>query len=163
MVGEWVVTMVDEWVVTMVSEWVVTVIASAIGPHVPNLGAVVTLFGAIGYCCFWWCFITKVWSSHHKLWSQCSSSAIGTPMWQIWVQWSQFLGFYRTQVSLGSGLWVPVYIHPRALWNIADVTLADDDTNSMLADDANRAIWGWLLSFRSVSYTHLTLPTIYSV
>ena len=27
-------------------------IASAIGPHVPNLGAVVTLFGAIGYCCF---------------------------------------------------------------------------------------------------------------
>ena len=22
------------------------------GPHVPNLGAVVTLFGAIGFCCF---------------------------------------------------------------------------------------------------------------
>ena len=26
--------------------------------------------------------------------------------------------------------------------DFADVTLADDDSNSMLADDANRAIWG---------------------
>ena len=26
--------------------------------------------------------------------------------------------------------------------NFADVTLADDDTNSILADDTNRAIWG---------------------
>ena len=30
----------------------VTVIASAIGPHVPNSYAVVTLFEAIGNCCF---------------------------------------------------------------------------------------------------------------
>ena len=60
-----------------------------------------------------------------------------------------FLGsFYRTQVSLGSGLWVPVYLRPRTLWNFADVTLADDDTNSILADDANRAIWSWLLPLR---------------
>ena len=54
--------------------------------------------------------------------------------------------FYRTQVSLGSGLWVPVSLTPGALWNFADVTLADDDTNSILANDANRAIWGWWFS-----------------
>ena len=30
--------------------------------------------------------------------------------------------------------------------NFTDVTLADDDTNSILADDANRAICGWWLS-----------------
>ena len=44
--------------------------------------------------------------------------------------------FYRTQVSLGSGLWVPVslsiYVRTAVLWNFADVTLADDDTNSIL-------------------------------
>ena len=49
------------------------------GPHVPNLGAVVTLLKAIGYCGFWWSFITNLWSGHHKRWSQCSSSAIWTP------------------------------------------------------------------------------------
>ena len=31
----------------------------------------------MGYCCFLWCFITNIWSDHHKLWLQCSSSAIG--------------------------------------------------------------------------------------
>ena len=43
--------------------------------------------------------------------------------------------FYRTQVSLGSGLWVPVSVSPSLpttdLWNFADVTLADDDINSI--------------------------------
>ena len=49
-------------------------------------------------------------------------------------------------------LWGPVYgsrclyLCTRTLWNFADVTLADDDTNSILAGDANRAIWGWWLS-----------------
>ena len=33
-------------------------------------------------------------------------------------------------------------------WDFADVTLADDDTNSILADDANRANWIWRLSLR---------------
>ena len=48
-------------------------------------------------------------------------------------------------------LWGPVYGSWSlygTLWNFADVTLADDDTNSMLADDANRAICGRWLSFR---------------
>ena len=57
--------------------------------------------------------------------------------------------FYRTQVSLGSGLWVPVSLTPsKSFAKLYYVTLADDDTNSILADDANRAIWGWWLSFR---------------
>ena len=49
--------------------------------------------------------------------------------------------FYRTQVSLGSGLWVPVSLTPsKSFAKLYYVTLADDDTNSILADDANRAI-----------------------
>ena len=50
--------------------------------------------------------------------------------------------FYRTQVSLGSGLWVPVSLSNSKTfgWDFTDVTLADDDTNSIVADDANRAI-----------------------
>ena len=54
----------------------------------------------------------------------------------------------RTQVSLGPGLWVLVSVsnYKTFGWDFADVTLADDDTNSILADDANRAISGWWLS-----------------
>ena len=44
-------------------------------------------------------------------------------------------------MSLGSGLWVPVSL-TELFENFTDVTLADDDTNSILADDANRATWG---------------------
>ena len=43
-------------------------------------------------------------------------------------------------MSLRSGLWVSVYLQD--LVNLADVTLADDDTSSLLTDDANRAILG---------------------
>ena len=54
-----------------------------------------------------------------------------------------FSYFYQTQVSLGSGLWVLVSVTPYKTLGLdfADVTLADDDTNSILADDANRANW----------------------
>ena len=50
--------------------------------------------------------------------------------------------FYRTQVNLGSDLWVRMFVRPRPLWNLTDVTLADEDTNSILTDNANRAIQG---------------------
>ena len=66
---------------------------------------------------------------------------------QLFPQWcNQFLP--------DPGVWGPVYgsrclyLCTSTLWNFADVTLADDDTNSILADDANRAIWGWWSSFR---------------
>ena len=86
-VSEWLLWWVREWLLWWVREgllwWVIIsdhqVHHLLYGPHVPNLGAVVTLFEAIGYCCFWWCFITNLWSGHHKRWSQCSSSAIWTP------------------------------------------------------------------------------------
>ena len=48
--------------------------------------------------------------------------------------------FYRTQVYLGSDLWVSVFKRPFA--DLADATLADEDTNSILSDNANRAIQG---------------------
>ena len=57
--------------------------------------------------------------------------------------------FYRTQMSLGSGLWPSMGLSV-SFWNFADVTLADDDTNSILADDANRVIWGWLVIYMVV-------------
>ena len=37
--------------------------------------------------------------------------------------------FYRTQVSLGSDLWVLMYLTPRLCADLTDVTLADDDSN----------------------------------
>ena len=39
------------------------------------------------------------------------------------------LHFYRTQVSLGSDLWVWAYVSPRLCADLTDVTLADEDSN----------------------------------
>ena len=50
--------------------------------------------------------------------------------------------FYGTQVYLGSDLWVRVSLTKRGFANLTDVTLADEDTNSILTDNANRAIQG---------------------
>ena len=56
--------------------------------------------------------------------------------------------FYRTQVSLGSDLWVWAYVrqslHPRLFADLTDVTLADEDSNSIPTDDVNgqsQAMW----------------------
>ena len=49
--------------------------------------------------------------------------------------------FYRTQVNLGSDSWVRMSV--RHLWlDLTDMTLADEDTNSILADNAKGAIQG---------------------
>ena len=50
--------------------------------------------------------------------------------------------FYRTQVNLGSDLWVRMSVSLRGLLNLTDVTPADDDTNPILTDDTNRASQG---------------------
>ena len=54
--------------------------------------------------------------------------------------------FYRTQVSLGSDLWVLAYVtdslSTRLFADLTDVTLADEDSNSTPADYVNRAIIG---------------------
>ena len=45
-------------------------------------------------------------------------------------------------MSLGSDLWVLMKLTPRPFADLTDVTLADEDRNSTLADDVNRAIPG---------------------
>ena len=47
--------------------------------------------------------------------------------------------FYWTHVYLGSDLWVRVS-ETIPFWNLTDVTLADEDTNTLLTDDA-KAMW----------------------
>ena len=46
----------------------------------------------------------------------------------------------RLQVSLGSDLWVRMSVTKRAFADLTDVTLTDEDTNSILTDNANRAM-----------------------
>ena len=48
------------------------------------------------------------------------------------------LCFYETHVYMGSDLWVLVSVS-LYFWDLTDVTLADEDTNSILTDNANRA------------------------
>ena len=50
--------------------------------------------------------------------------------------------FYRTQENLGSNSWVRLSVSLRPCVDLTDVTLADEDTNSILTDNANRAIQG---------------------
>ena len=56
--------------------------------------------------------------------------------------WHYIYGFYRTQVSLGSDLWVLMSLTPRRFADLTDVTLADEDSNSIPTDDVNRAFLG---------------------
>ena len=68
-------------------------------------------------------------------------------MCQIHVQWWHFWRLlvtvdYRTQVNLGSDLWVWMSVSKTPLWNLTELTLADDDTNPIPTDNANRAIKG---------------------
>ena len=54
--------------------------------------------------------------------------------------------FYRTQVNLGSDLWVRMSVRlslsKTPCVDLTDVTLADEDTKSILTDNVNRAIPG---------------------
>ena len=52
--------------------------------------------------------------------------------------------FYRTQVSLGSNLWVRLSLTQteRPFADLTDVTLANEDTNPILTDNANRTFQG---------------------
>ena len=50
--------------------------------------------------------------------------------------------FYRTQLSLGSDLLVPMSDCPSLSWNLNDVTLADQVTNLLQTDNANMVIQG---------------------
>ena len=48
--------------------------------------------------------------------------------------------FYRTQVNLGSDSLVRLSVTDTCCADLTDVTLADEDTNSILADNAKREI-----------------------
>ena len=50
--------------------------------------------------------------------------------------------FYRTQVNLGSDLWVRMSVRLRRFADLTDVTLAAEDTNSIPTDNADRAFQG---------------------
>ena len=50
--------------------------------------------------------------------------------------------FYRTQVSLGSDLWVCFSLTKTPCADLTDVTLADEDTNPILTHSANRTFQG---------------------
>ena len=51
--------------------------------------------------------------------------------------------FYQTQVSLGSDLWILMSVRQTRLCSdLTDVTLADEDSNSIPTDDVNRTILG---------------------
>ena len=66
-----------------------------------------------------------------------SFSSKGSLSWNIWMPCSKvFIGPRYT--------WGPIYGSGSILpcWDLADVTLADQDINSILADNANRAIQG---------------------
>ena len=45
-------------------------------------------------------------------------------------------------MSLGSDLWVLISLTPRLFADLTDVTLADEDSNSIPTDDVNRAFLG---------------------
>ncbi len=64
------------------------IIVSGMGDDVPILGALVTLYGATGNCCFWWYFYTSVWSDHHI----SSLYLVWEMTCQFWGLWSHFTG-----------------------------------------------------------------------
>ena len=45
-------------------------------------------------------------------------------------------------MSLGSDLWVLMSVSARGFADLTDVTLADEDSNSIPTDDVNRAFLG---------------------
>ena len=50
--------------------------------------------------------------------------------------------FYQTQVSLGSDLWVLMSVTHTTFADVIDLTLADEDNNSIPTNYVNRAILG---------------------
>ena len=78
---------------------------------------------------------------------------------EVWRHFPPFIEMFTKDFMIFTGprcLWGLVYgsrslylCHSNTVcWDFAVVTLADDDTNSILTDDANRAIWNWWWSLR---------------
>ena len=78
---------------------------------------------------------------------------------EVWRHFPPFIEMFTKDFMIFTGprcLWGLVYgsrslylCHSNTVcWDFAVVTLDDDDTNSILTDDANRAIWSWWSSLR---------------
>ena len=78
---------------------------------------------------------------------------------EVWRHFPPFIEMFTKDFMIFTGprcLWGLVYgsrslylCHSNTVcWDFAVVTLAVDDTNSILTDDANRAIWSWWSSLR---------------
>ena len=79
---------------------------------------------------------------------------------QSWLEETPPTGFYRTQVSrpvrsMGR-VSVSEWVSPTPFWNLTDVTLADEDTNSILTDKVNRRIQGnmWQCKCNQCKWRH---------
>ena len=87
------------------------IILSGMGDDVPILGALVTLLEAMGYCCFWWCSYTSVWSDHHisslyLVWEMTSQ------FWGLWSHfWRQWVTVVFDDVSIHQYGQIIIYHH----------------------------------------------------
>ena len=78
-------------------------------------------------------------------WSLCYFLMGSLTLWQWpqsclkwnWPFWFQNVYSYRTQVSLGSDLWVLMSVSTTPFADLTDVTLADEESNSIPTDDVN--------------------------
>ena len=83
------------------------------------------------------------WQRNNKIIAGASGSTDGathqSPQYILQLCWQCNYGdysFYRTQINLGSDLWVRMSVSPRRLSDLTDVTLTDEDTNSIITDNA---------------------------
>ena len=89
---------------------------------------------------------SKIWSRHlERLKRKEGQEQICSPLVErnqgLCPEVQECQSFYRTQVNLGSDSWVRMSVSESTTCiDLADVTLADEDTNSILADNANRAM-----------------------
>ena len=119
-VSEW----VSNWLLWWQSKgflWSYIINVSGMGDDVPILGALVTLLTAMGYCCFWWCFYTSVWSVHHI----SSLYLVWEMTCQFWVQRWYFLRqwYLLNTAILWSGdlfnmaIWLAGYLFILSIWS----------------------------------------------
>ena len=78
-------------------------------------------------CCLAFCISTKFCDFRDQLWYQALPKS-----WH----------YQKCGSDLGSDSWVWMSLSERGFADLTDVTLADEDTNSILTDKVNRTIQG---------------------
>ena len=94
----------------------------------------------------YWIFSANNWAIYVSWGVSVDPSAAGLGNVHFVISNIFQLNFYRTQVSLGSDLWIlmslPHSLTTRLFADLTDVTLADEDSKSIPTDDVNKAILG---------------------